>query len=100
VCVYVRACVYVRVWVCICVCQGVCVCECVCVCVRVWVQGVGVCFFACSLTYPACKTHAQYCLRPLWLHHIYLSLSHKRHDFREKVAEHKICGLIFSTTFV
>ena len=28
------------------------------------------------------------------------SLSHKQHDFREKVTEHKMCVLIFSTTFV
>jgi predicted transcriptional regulator len=28
------------------------------------------------------------------------TLSHKRHDFREKVTEHKFCVLIFSTTFV
>jgi hypothetical protein len=28
------------------------------------------------------------------------TLSHKRHDFREKVIEHKMCALIFSTTFV
>ena len=27
-------------------------------------------------------------------------LSHKRHDFRKKVTEHKICVLIFSTTFI
>jgi hypothetical protein len=26
--------------------------------------------------------------------------SHKRHDFRENVSDHKICVLIFSTTFV
>jgi hypothetical protein len=31
----------------------------------------------------------------------YLSkLSHKQHDFREKVIAHKTCVLIFSTTFV
>ena len=31
---------------------------------------------------------------------LYLStLSHKRHDFREKVTEHKMCVLIFSTIF-
>ena len=28
------------------------------------------------------------------------TLSHKRHDFREKVTEYKMCVLIFSTTFV
>jgi hypothetical protein len=28
------------------------------------------------------------------------TLSHKRHDFRKTVTEHKMCILIFSTTFV
>jgi len=28
------------------------------------------------------------------------TLSHKRHDFRKNVTEHKMCVLIFSTTFV
>ena len=28
------------------------------------------------------------------------TLSHKQHDFRKNVTEHKMCGLIFSTTFV
>jgi hypothetical protein len=28
------------------------------------------------------------------------TLSHKRHDFREKIIEHKMCVLIFCTTFV
>jgi len=28
------------------------------------------------------------------------TLSHKRHDFGEKVTEHKMCVLIFCTTFV
>ena len=28
------------------------------------------------------------------------TLSHKRHDFLEKVIEHKMCVLIFSSTFV
>jgi hypothetical protein len=28
------------------------------------------------------------------------TLSHKRHDFRKKVNEHKMCVLIFSTTSV
>jgi hypothetical protein len=30
----------------------------------------------------------------------FLTLSHKRHDFRKKVTEHKVCVLIFSATFV
>ena len=28
------------------------------------------------------------------------TLSHKRHDFRKKVIEYKMCVLVFSTTFV
>ena len=28
------------------------------------------------------------------------TLSHTRHDFRKKVIEHKMCVLIFSSTFV
>ena len=33
--------------------------------------------------------------------HYFPTLSHKRHDFRKKnIIEHKICVLIFSTTFV
>jgi hypothetical protein len=28
------------------------------------------------------------------------TLSHKPRDFREKVTKYKMCGLIFSTTFV
>jgi len=31
---------------------------------------------------------------------IFSTLSHKRHEFREKVTEHKMCVLIFSTSFI
>ena len=31
---------------------------------------------------------------------IFSALSHKRDDLRKKVTEHKMCVLIFSTTFV
>ena len=31
---------------------------------------------------------------------IFSTLSRKRHDFGKKVIEHKMCVLIFSTTFV
>ena len=32
--------------------------------------------------------------------HYFSTLSHKRHDIRKKVTEHKMCVLIFSTTSV
>jgi hypothetical protein len=63
-------------------------------------MGSCVCFCACNLTYPVCKAHAPYCLlRALWLHHTFRHYLKKRHDFREKVTEHKMCVLIFSTKF-
>jgi hypothetical protein len=44
--------------------------------------------------------HIVICL-PAPLYNIILStLSHKRYDFRKKVTEHKMCVLIFCTTFV
>jgi hypothetical protein len=30
----------------------------------------------------------------------FCTLSHKRHDFRKNVIEHKMCVLTFSTTFI
>jgi hypothetical protein len=64
-----------------------CVCVCVCVCV-------------CSFSYWACKTHAPYSIVcSLFLPH-FPTLSHKRHDFRGKVIDHKMCVLIFSITFL
>ena len=54
-----------------------------------------------SLRYPVCNAHAPYChLWPdrLWQH--LSTLSHKRHDFRKIVVEHKVCVLIFSTVFL
>ena len=67
--------------------------------------------------HPACKAHAPYYIanydlsRSTTFCHIILpsmtspalphfaTLSHKRHDFREKVTEHKMC-VIFSATSV
>ena len=51
-----------------------------------------------SNTQCACAT--LYChLWLLWLYRIFFTLSHKRHDFRNQVIEHKMCVLIISTTF-
>jgi hypothetical protein len=80
----------------------VCLCGCVCVCVCGWVivgVGAGVCLRACSLNYPACDTQPCCYLRPLAPPY-FSTLSHKRRDFREKVTGHKMCVLIFSTTFI
>ena len=42
---------------------------------------------------------ALYGLWLAWLYHIFPTLSHKRHNFREKVTERKMCVSSFSTTF-
>jgi hypothetical protein len=64
------------------------------VCVRVWVSacmcvrvygctGAGVCFSACSLTYPAYNAYVPHCLRPLWHHQMFRHYV-INYDFREK----------------
>jgi hypothetical protein len=37
---------------------------------------------------------------PVWLYHIFSTLSHKRHVFRRNVTEHKSCVLISLQTFL
>jgi hypothetical protein len=70
-------------------------CILLCACVRARVRkggcmGAGVCFRVCNLTYPAYKSHAPYCLRQLWLHHIFRhylkegKFQFSRHIFEEK----------------
>jgi hypothetical protein len=57
---------------------------------------MSLCLYSC-LSYPACKSHlsAPYytsiVMWPVWLEHIFPTLSHKRHDFRKNVTEHKMC---------
>jgi hypothetical protein len=85
---------------CVCVCararlgEGMRMRSCVC-------TSVGVCLRACRLTYPLCHAHAPYCLRPLWLHHIFRYYVINCTIFgKKKVAELKMCVLIFSTTSI
>ena len=69
-------------------------------CVCVWGGGLtGVCVRACSLTIPACKAPPYCHLRPLWLHHICRHYLIKDAIFGKRM-EHKMCVLIFSTTFI
>ena len=67
VCVFVCVCVSeparTRASGCVCVVRE-CVCRCGC-------TDKGVRLRTCSLTYSASNAHAPYCLRPLWLHHIF-----------------------------
>jgi hypothetical protein len=87
--VFMRACAHARVS------AGVCVRVCVCGC-----RGVGMCLRASSLTYSASNAYAPYFFAaPLAPTH-FSTGSHKWHDFRKKVTEHKMCVLIFSITFV
>jgi hypothetical protein len=66
----------------------------------VWVQGAGVCFHACSLTHPACNAHAPFRLWPRWLHQIFRHYLTNGTISGKKVDEHKMCVLIFSTSFI
>jgi hypothetical protein len=55
----------------------------------------------CRFKYPACNAQAPYCHVSCPTLHNFYTLSHRRHDFREKkVIEHKMCVLIFCTTSV
>ena len=54
----------------------------------------------CSLSNPACNAHALYCHVACPALQYLPTLPHKRHDFRERVIEHKMCVLISSITFV
>jgi len=59
-------------------------------------------FWVCvhSLKCPACNAQAPYNHVSCPALQYFSTFSHKRHDFRKKVTEHKMCVLSFSTTFV
>jgi hypothetical protein len=93
-CVGVYVCVCVLfVLVCVCVCVGVYVCVCWCVLVFVCVL---------ALVIQRSKRIRRIILPSVaFLAPPYVcTLSHKRYDFRKKVAEHEMCVLIFSKTLV
>jgi len=54
----------------------------------------------CSLSYPTCNAHAPYFY--LWPAPIYSAFAHYliNGTILKKIIEHKMCVLIFSTTFV
>ena len=55
----------------------------------------------CSLSCPACNALAPYSdMWPCLALPYFSTISLKRHDWREKVIEHKMCVLIFFTNFV
>ena len=75
------------------VCNFVCVCACVFACAVV-------AFMLAMLATLTLKTgRISSFVIPLGSPY-FSTLSHKQHDFREKVVEHKISVLIFSTTFI
>ena len=68
---------------------------CVCVSVRGRVN-MCVCMLASSPTYPACKTHASYCLLwPLWLHQIVWRYLINGAIFRKRLLNIKCVSLFF-----
>ena len=71
-----------------------------CVCVFARVRGhscacVSILLRACNRTYPACNVHAPYCLRPLWLHHIFRHYLKNGTIFGKKLLNIK-CAFWFS----
>ena len=72
------------VCVCVCVCVSVCVCVCVVIVVR---HGQRMC----SVTFlSAARPDVPY----------FSTLSHKKHDLRNNVTEHKMFVVIFSVNFI
>ena len=83
-CVFVCVCVRAR----LCVCPGRWACACACVHAALLIQ------HATRMRHIMKSFVASLAPPYFW------TLSHKRHDFRKNVIEHKMCVLVSSTTFV
>jgi hypothetical protein len=82
-----------------CVCARTCVCVCVCVWGGARVRACACEYVALFVQNVTCMRHIVSFVAPLARLHL-PTLSHKRLGFWKNVTEHKICILMFSTTFV
>jgi hypothetical protein len=76
------------------------VCVCMRACVRVDTRARGRVHVALLIRHATCMRHIVTSFKAPRSPPSFLTLSHKRCNFRKKVIEHKMCVLIFSTTFV
>jgi hypothetical protein len=102
ICMYVckYVCVYVFIYLFLCVssyvyiyvCMYVCMFACIHACMYVFVY-VYICMYVCTYV----RVHVRLCVCTAQLY--FATSSHKWHEFRKIVIEHKMCVFIFSTHF-
>jgi hypothetical protein len=72
------------------------ICVCVCLCTRARVDVLAQACACLLIQYATCRRHIVCVMSPPY----FSTLSRKPHNFREKVTEHIMCVLIFSTSFI